>query len=65
MLCIFYVIADHIIAFAQTYFRETLRTIDLSKYEGQKICRIFQTTIVNDIHEIHHFMKHSMNDSFE
>ena len=39
--------------------------IDLFKYEGQKICGIFQTTIVNDIHEIHHFMKHSMNDSCE
>ena len=39
--------------------------IDLFKYQGQKMCGIFQTTIVNDIHEIHHLMKHSMNDSCE
>ena len=35
---------------------------DLLKYEGQKLCTIFQMTIVNATHEISHFTNSYYND---
>ena len=38
---------------------------DILKYEGQELCEIFQTTIVNSIHEIRHCINDNMNNNCE
>ena len=40
-------------------------TNDILKYEGQKLCEIFQMTIVNPMYEINHFMNDILNKNCE
>ena len=39
--------------------------IDILKHEGQKLCKIIQMTIMNDIHEIRYLRMTIINDVFD